>query len=81
LLFLSTPSAEASVNELKSSGRNLNFVDSHDFLLSHRAIESIASSIGFEMIGKHDFDNEIAVFGIDLQGEKEGGMNYVFKKP
>jgi hypothetical protein len=33
------------------------------------------------MIGKHDFDNEIAVFGIDLQGEKEGGMNYVFKKP
>jgi len=81
LLFLSTPSAEASINELKSSGRNLNFVDSHDFLLSHGAIESIASSIGFEMIGKHDFDNEMAVFGIDLQGEKEGGMNYVFKKP
>ena len=81
LLFLSTPSAEISLREFEIAGRNLNFVDTHDFILSEQAIETLALEVGLLVIRRNTFNNIDSEFGIDVLGEKEGGVNYVFLKP
>jgi len=81
LLFLSTPSASASFIEFKNTGRNLNFVDSHDFIMSKEAIEALALEVGFLKISANNFNGLNREFGVDELGEKEGGMNFVFQKP
>lgn len=79
-LFLSTPSAELSLNHFELTGRNLNFHDGHLILTSIKKYLELFNLIGFKVI---DIIENIPLNNqeqINVIGEKPCGVTFIAKK-
>ena len=80
-VFLSTPSAELSMNYFELTGRNLNFHDGHLILTSTKKYLEFITLIGFQII---DVISNIPLENqekINFSGEKPCGVTFILKKP
>jgi hypothetical protein len=80
-LFLSTPSAEISLNYFKLTGRNLNFHDGHLILTSTKKYLELFTLIGFDIIKIIEnipINNQEKINSV---GEKACGITFILRKP